>query len=265
MSATTYPVRDAMTMLRRNLKHAQRYPSMTVTVVIMPIVMLLMFVYFFGGALGEGIEIPGGGSGRDAYTNYLAPGILLMTVASSSIATAISVCTDMTEGIINRFRTMAISRSSVLVGHVLGNMIQTVLALLLTLGVALAVGFRPEASVVEWAAAGGLLLLLAFALAWLSAAMGLSSDSVETASNAPMPLTLLPFLGSAIVTPDSMPAGIRWFAEYQPFTPLTETVRGLLSGSEIGNNGWIALAWLAGISVLGYLWSMAAFKKAVKR
>ncbi|WP_030569081.1 ABC transporter permease [Streptomyces aureocirculatus] len=267
MSADSYAVRDSMTMLRRNLKHARRYPSMTISVIAMPLLMLLLFVYVFGGALGGGIDIPGatGGGDRGDYTNYVTPGILLMAVTSAAISTAVSVCSDMTEGIINRFRTMAISRSSVLVGHVVGNVIRTLISLSLVIVVALAVGFRPDAGAVEWLAALGILVALAFALAWISAAMGLGSQSVETASNAPMPLTFLPFLGSAVVTPDTMPDGLRWFAEYQPFTPINETLRGLLLGTEIGNDAWISLAWLLGLSAVGYFWAKASFARTVKR
>ncbi|AVZ77922.1 ABC transporter permease (plasmid) [Streptomyces lunaelactis] len=257
MSTTSYALRDSKTMLRRNLKHAQRYPSMTISIVAMPILMLLLFVYVFGGALGNGI----GAGDRGDYTNYVVPGIILMAVTSGAISTAVSVCTDMTEGIINRFRTMAISRASVLTGHVVGNVIQTLISLVLVIGVALAVGFRPNANLVEWIAALGILTLLAFSLSWVSAAMGLGAKTVEAASNAPMPLTFLPFLGSAVVTPESMPAGLRWFAEYQPFTPINETLRGLLLGTEIGNNAWIALAWGIGLSLLGYLWARSAFAK----
>ncbi|MGA4838475.1 ABC transporter permease [Streptomyces sp. G45] len=259
MSTTSYAVRDSMTMLRRNLKRAQRYPSMTLSVVAMPVLMLLLFVYAFGGALGNGM-----GGDRGDYTNYVTPGILLMAITSGAISTAVAVCSDMTEGIINRFRTMAISRSSVLVGHVVGNVIQTLVSLVLVIGVALAVGFRPNANVVEWLAAIGMLVLLAFALSWVSAAMGLGSDSVETASNAPMPLTFLPFLGSAVVRPESMPTVLEWFAKYQPFTPINETLRGLMLGTEIGNDAWIALAWLVGLTVVGYLWAQSAFNKDAK-
>ncbi|MFE3185843.1 ABC transporter permease [Streptomyces violascens] len=258
MSTTSYAVRDSRTMLRRNLKHARRYPSMTISIVAMPILMLLLFVFVFGGALGSGIGMSGD---RGEYTNYVTPGILLMAVTSGAISTAVSVCTDMTEGIINRFRAMAISRASVLTGHVLGNVIQTMVSLVLVIGVAVAVGFRPTAGPVQWLAALGILALLAFALSWLSAAIGLGAKTVEAASNAPMPLTFLPFLGSAVVTPDSMPTGLRWFAEYQPFTPVNETLRGLLLGTEIGNSAWIALAWGIGLSLLGYLWARSAFAK----
>jgi ABC-2 type transport system permease protein len=162
---------------------------------------------------------------------------------------------DMTEGIIARFRTMAIARSSVLTGHVLGSMIQSMLSVVVVIGIAAAIGFRPTASLAEWIAAVGVLAMISFALIWLSVALGLVSKSVETASNLPMFLLLLPFLGSGFVPTDSMPAGVRWFAEYQPFTPATETLRGLLLGTPIGNNAIIAVAWCAGIALLGYLWA----------
>ncbi|MEU7641661.1 MULTISPECIES: ABC transporter permease [unclassified Streptomyces] len=265
MSTPSYALRDSMTMLRRNLKHAQRYPSMTISVVAMPILMLLLFVYVFGGALGNGIGGASAANGHGGYVNYVAPGIILMAATSGAVATAVSVCTDMTEGIINRFRTMAISRGSVLTGHVVGSVIQTMLSLVLVIGVALAVGFRPHATPLGWIAAIGLLALLAFGLTWLAAAMGLVAKTVESASNAPMPLTFLPFLGSAFVPPESMPAGIRWFAEYQPFTPINETLRGLLMGTPIGNSALAAVAWCVGLALAGYLWARAAFRRSVQR
>ncbi|GHG24274.1 ABC transporter permease [Streptomyces zaomyceticus] len=258
----SYALRDSMTMLRRNLKRLQRYPSLTITIVVMPIVMLLLFVYVFGGALGTGI---GTGADRGDYTNYVVPGIILMAVTSGAITTAISVCTDMTEGIVKRFRTMSVSRGSILTGHVLASVIQVAVILVLVTGVSFAVGFRPDASPVEWLAATGLLLFLSFGLSWMSAAMGIGAKTVEAASNAPMPLTFLPFLGSAVVTPESMPTALRWFAEYQPFTPINETLRGLLLGTEIGNDGWIALAWCTALAALGYLWSRSAFNRETTR
>ncbi|MBP2582747.1 ABC-2 type transport system permease protein [Streptomyces sp. PvR006] len=258
----SYALRDSLTMLRRNIKHMQRYPSMTISILVMPLLMLLLFVYVFGGALGAGI---GAGGDRGDYINYLVPGIILMAATSGAVATAVSVCTDMTEGIVNRFRTMSISRGSILTGHVMGSVLQVAAVLVLVTGVSLAIGFRPNASVVEWAAAAGLLLFLAFGMAWLSAAMGMGAKTVESASNAPLPLTFLPFLGSAVVPPESMPTALRWFAEYQPFTPINETLRGLLLGTDIGNAGWIALAWCTALSALGYFWSRAVFNREVTR
>jgi ABC-2 type transport system permease protein len=264
MSTSTYAVRDSMTMLRRNLKRMLRYPSMTVSVVAMPILMFLLFVYVFGGTLGSGMGLDGDSSARDEYINYVSPGIILMAVTSCAVATAVAVCTDMTQGIINRFRTMSIARSAVLTGHVIGSVIQAVISMALVIGIALAVGFRPNAGLVEWLAALGLLALLAFALTWISAAIGLSSKTVETASNGPMPLTFLPFLGSAVVAPESMPTVLRWFAEYQPFTPINETLRGLLMGTEIGNDAWIALAWCVGLSIFGYLWARSLYSREAR-
>ncbi len=263
MSSLSYAVSDSMTMLRRNLKHALRYPSMTVSVVAMPLVMLLLFNYVFGGALGSGIG--GTATGGGEYIDYVAPGIILMAATSGALSTAISVCSDMTEGIVNRFRTMSISRASFLTGHVVGSVIQTLFSVALVIGVALLMGFRPHAGAVEWLAFLGVMTLLILALTWLSAAMGLIAKNVETASNMPMPLTFLPFLGSAIVPPESMPAGLRWFAEYQPFTPVIETLRGLLMGTEIGGSGIAALAWCVGLALVGYLWARSAFNRDAKR
>jgi ABC-2 type transport system permease protein len=253
MSTLTLAVTDSATMLRRNLRHMQRYPSLTLLILAMPVILLLLFVYVFGGTLGAGLS--GVTHSRAVYVNYVTPGIILLTVAAAAQATAISVAMDMTEGIIARFRTMAIARSSVLTGHVLGSMTQSMLSVVVVTGIAAAIGFRPTASPAEWIAAIGVLAMISFALIWLSVALGLVSKSVETASNLPMFLLLLPFLGSGFVPTDSMPAGVRWFAEYQPFTPVTETLRGLLLGTPIGNKAIIAAAWCAGIALLGYLWA----------
>jgi ABC-2 type transport system permease protein len=258
MSSLSYVASDSTTMVRRNIRHALRYPSMTLSTVIMPILMLLLFVFVFGKALGTGI----GGSGMHGrYIDYIAPGIFFMAAASGAMTTSVAVCTDMAEGIINRFRTMAISRGSVLTGHVIGSLLQTMLSIGLVIGVSLLAGFRPSAGPGAWAEGIALLALASFALTWLSAALGLMTDKVETASNLPLPLMFLPFLGSAIVPIRSMPAGIRWFAEYQPFTPLIETLRGLLMGTHIGDNAVIALAWCAAIGIAGYLWARAAFRR----
>jgi ABC-2 type transport system permease protein len=251
-------VTDSATMLRRKIRHLQRYPSLTIMLVGLPLIFLLLFVYVFGGTLGAGL---GPGEGRAQYLNYLIPGILMLTVASAAQGTAISVAMDMTQGIIARFRTMAISRASVLTGHVLGSLLQAVIGVVVLTGVALAIGFRPTASPLEWLAVLGLILLVAFALAWLCVAFGLVTDSVETASNVPLFLTLLPFLGSGFVPTGSMPVALRWFAEYQPFTPITETLRGLLLGTSIGANWVIALAWCAGITALSYVWARRLYRR----
>jgi ABC-2 type transport system permease protein len=224
----------------------------------MPVIFLLLFVYVFGGTLGAGLGAPSGG--RSEYANYVTPGILLVTVAAAAQGTAISIAMDMTEGIIARFRTMAIARVSVLTGHVLGTMIQTMLSIAIVTGVALLVGFRPTAGPVDWVAAIGVLAMITLSLTWLSVALGMVSDSVETASNLPMPLLLLPFLGSGFVPTDSMPAGLRWFAEHQPFTPVMETL--LLMGTPTHHNSAVlAIAWSAGLGLVGYLWAKRLFNR----
>jgi ABC-2 type transport system permease protein len=263
MSTLSYAVTDSATMLRRQLRHMLRYPSMTLMLAGLPIVLLLLFVYVFGGTLGAGLGgFSGGFSGdRADYVDYVTPGILLITVASAAQGTAISVAMDMTEGIIARFRTMAIARVSVLTGHVLGSMIQTMLSIAIVTAVALLIGFGPTAGAVDWVAAIGVLAMITFALTWLSVALGMVSKSVETASNLPMFLMLLPFLGSGFVPTDSMPAGMRWFAENQPFTPIMETLRGLLMGDAIGNSGVLAVAWCVGIGLAGYLWAKRLYNR----
>jgi ABC-2 type transport system permease protein len=250
-------------MLRRNLKRMLRYPSMTLMLVGIPVIFLLLFVYIFGGTLGNGLG--GAGGGRQAYANYVLPGVLLITVAGIAQGTAISVAMDMTEGIIARFRTMAIFRPSVLTGHVLGSLIQTLISLTVIIGVGLLVGFRPNATPVEWLAAAGVLGMITFAVIWFSVVCGLVTDSVETASNLPMPLILLPFLGSGFVPTDSMPTAVRWFADYQPFTPVIETLRGLLLGTAIGASAYLAVGWSLVITVGCFFWAKHLYNRDPSR
>ncbi|MFC8526312.1 ABC transporter permease [Nocardia sp. NPDC057227] len=251
--AAPRPLADTVTMLRRNLLHARRYPSMVFGVIVMPVILMLVFNYVFGGAL----QLSSGGK----YIDYLAPGMLLMIPAYMTVSVCVAVCTDTTKGIVNRFRTMAIAQPAVLAGHVLGTLIQSFLGLTGMVLVALLIGWRPDASALEWLAAAGLLGLLVFALTWLAVACGLLAANPESASNMLFPVVLLPFLGSGLVATETMPVGMRQFAEYQPFTPITETVRGLLMGTEIGNSWIIALAWCVGIGIAGFLWSRSIFAR----
>ncbi|MFF5103265.1 ABC transporter permease [Streptomyces sp. NPDC000134] len=263
MSVPSLALRDTSTMLRRNLLHARRYPSLTLQLLLTPVMLLLLFVYVFGDAMSAGIG--DGRADRSAYIAYLVPGLLLMTVGSTTIGTAVSVATDMAEGIMARFRTMAIHRGSVLVGHVIGSVLQCLVSVLLVGAVAVAIGFRStDATPLEWVAAFGLLALFALALTWLAVGMGLSSPNAEAASNNAMPLIFLPLVSSAFVPVDSMPGWFRPVAEYQPFTPANETLRGLLLGTGIGHNGWLAVAWCLGLAVLGCLWSRKLFRRDPK-
>jgi ABC-2 type transport system permease protein len=260
MTTRSYAIRDTATMLRRNLRHVQRYPGMTVGVLMVPILMLLLFRYAFGATLAAGIHGSAGG-----YIDYLTPGIVVLAVASASVSTAVAVSMDMTEGIINRFRTMAIARVSVLTGHVLASVISTVAAAVVVTGLAVALGFRSSAGPAAWFGALALIIAVALAITWVSVALGLAAKSPEGASNSPMPLMFLPFLSSAFVLPASMAAGLRWFAEYQPFTPIIDTLRGLLLGTPVGDKPVIAAAWCAGLVLAGYLSARMLFNRAAAR
>ncbi|MFJ5779569.1 ABC transporter permease [Streptomyces sp. NPDC093094] len=261
MSSLSLALRDSSTMLRRNLLHARRYPSLTLNLLLTPIMLLLLFVYIFGDTMSAGI----GGGDRADYIAYLVPGLLLMTIGSTTIGTAVSVSNDMSEGIIARFRTMAIHRPSVLVGHVVGSVLQSVISVVLVGAVGLLIGFRStDATALEWLAAFGLLVLFALALTWIAVGMGLISPNAEAASNNAMPLIFLPLISSAFVPVDAMPGWFQPVAEYQPFTPAIETLRGLLLGTEIGHNGWLAVAWCVGLTVLGYFWATSKFDSDAK-
>jgi ABC-2 type transport system permease protein len=266
MTALTYAARDSVTMLGRNLTHMRRYPSLTLMLIGQPVLLLLLFVYVFGGTMGAGLpggSVDGGGAeGRADYLDYISPAILVMTVASVALSTAIYIAKDATEGIIDRFRTMPIARASVLTGHVLGALVQTAVAVVVVLAVTLLLGYRPGAGVAGWLGAVGLLLLLGIALTWLCLALGLAAGSVETASNSPMFLMLLPFLSSGFVPTDSMPAGLAWIAENQPFTPIIDTLRACLDGTSPGSAGWWALGWCVLIALASYAWARRLFTAA---
>ncbi|MEU5262946.1 ABC transporter permease [Amycolatopsis sp. NPDC021455] len=250
----SYAMRDSATMLRRNLKHLRRYPGMMIMALGMPVLLLLLFVGVFGGAMQAGVR---GG----AYVDYVVSGILLMTVGYGASMTALAVNRDMTEGIISRFRTMAIARVSVLTGHVLGAVLRTVVSAALVVGVALLFGFRPAAGPGGWLAALGLVLLLALALTWPAVAVGLLAKNAEGANLFILLVQVLPFLSSAFVPTDTMSGGVRWFARNEPFTPVIDTLRGLMLGTPVGGSAWIAVAWCAGFAVAGYVWARALFRR----
>ncbi|MHA7273500.1 ABC transporter permease [Arthrobacter sp. TMT4-20] len=252
---------DTLTLLRRNLLHMIRYPALSLFTILGPVVALLFIVYVFGGTLGAGLPGVDPDLGREAYISYVLPGILLVTVAGNAGGAAITAAMDMTEGITARFRTMAIPRSAVLAGHVLGNTIVGIIAVVLVLAVGLLIGFRPTATPLEWLTAVGLIALISYAVSWLGVAMGIQAKSVETASNWPLLLTLLPFLGSGFVPTASMPEWLQWFAQYQPFTPFIEAIRGLLLGNPLDWNLGLSLGWCAVIIAVGHTWSMAIYER----
>ena len=259
MTTLTYAVRDSATMLRRDIRHAVRYPMVSLSGVTVPVLFLLLFAGVFGRTLRAGLSAvvpPGGG-----YIDYLTPGILLMTACSTAEITAVNVSTDMTEGIIARFRTMAIARASVLTGQVLGGLIRAMISAVLVVAVALALGFRPTATAIEWVAATALFALLAVAVTWLTVSFGLLAKTPAGANSLSLLVVVAPFISSAFVPTATMPAGVAWFARSQPFTPIIQTLRGLLTGTPIGNDAVLAVAWCAAIRVLGYLWARSLYNR----
>ena len=241
----------SLVMLRRDFKHIARNPTSVFNAVLMPVVMLFMFVYVLGDAFSVGVD----------YIDYATPGMMLLAVCYGLGATAVSVNSDMTKGIINRFKVMDVPRGAVLTGHVVASVLTNLVAIAVLVGVAFLLGFSPSASFLDWLGVIGLVLLLGFAAGWLTVALGLAAKSPETAGLAAVPLIMLPFFSSAIVPADKMGPGIRQFAEYQPFTPIIETLRGFLSGAPAMGDALAALAWCVGIAVVGYLWASSTFTK----
>ena len=242
---------DAVIMLRRNFKHTLRNPVIVFNAVLLPIVIMLMFVYMLGNAFSVGVK----------YIDYATPGMILLAVSYGLGATATEVNDDMTKGIINRFRVMDVSRGAVLTGHVITSMLRSLIAIAAIIGVAFALGFRPSASFPEWDAVIGIIVAACFAASWLTVALGLAAKTPESAGLATVPLIMLPFFSSAIVPAAKMGPGVRQFAEYQPFTPIIETLRGLLAGAPSAGHAIAALAWCAGIAVVGYVWALSTFNK----
>ncbi|MBK4347057.1 ABC transporter permease [Lacisediminihabitans changchengi] len=265
-SVRSHVAADSVTMLRRNLLHMVRYPALSMFTVLGPVVILLLFVFVFGGALGAavpGLSTAAGAaaSDRGAYLAYVVPGILVITIAGGAGGTATTVAMDMREGVVARFRTMSISRAAVLTGHVLGNLLQGLIAVALVFGVSLLIGFRPTSGPLQWLALFGVVALVQFAVVWLAVAMGMAATSVESASNLPLILVILPLVGSGFVPTSTMPAALQAFAQYQPFTPFTETIRGLLLATPIGTAGWLTLAWSLAIALAGYVWALALYNR----
>ena len=242
---------SSTTMLGRNFKHTIRNPTAVFNAVLFPIVIMLMFVYVIGGAFDVGVK----------YIDYATPGLIILAICYGLSATAMAVNSDMTKGIINRFKVMDISRSAVLNAHVAASMLRNLVAIAAMIGVAFALGFRPAASFAGWLGAIGLIVLVSLATSWITVALGLAAKTPESAGMVSVPLIMLPFFSSAIVPAEKMGPGLRQFAEYQPFTPIIETVRGLLNGAPSAGDAIAAVAWCVGIALVGYLWARSTFTK----
>ena len=245
---------DMGVMLGRSMRHISRSMDTIITVTITPIVMMLLFVYVFGGAIQ---------TGSDNYVNYLLPGILLIAIASGIAYTAYRLFMDMQSGIFDRFHSMPIARSAALWGHVLTSLVSNAISVVVIILVDLVMGFRSPAGVLSWLAVAGILALFTLALTWIAAIAGLSATSVDGAGAFSYPILFLPFISSAFVPTESMPKGVRAFAENQPVTSIVEAIRALLSNQPVGNDIWVALAWCVGIMLVAYVFAMRAYKKQV--
>lgn len=251
MNAISASLADSATMLRRNFRHTMRNPLTLLNAIIMPIFLMFLMVYVMGGGFSVGT----------GYVDYATPGLIIMTIGYGIGPTATGVNSDMTTGFINRLRVMHVSRAAVLNAHVIATMLRTLVAITLVIGVAFLMGFSPSAGFPEWLGAIGIVVLAALAISWLTVAAGLAAKSPESAGILGVPLMLLPFLSSAFVPADRMGPGVREFAEYQPFTPIIETLRGLLTGTPSAGSAITAIAWCAGLTLVGYLWARATFTK----
>jgi ABC-2 type transport system permease protein len=245
-------LRDTGVLFGRSMRHILRSPDTIITVTIMPIMFMLLFVYVFGGAIQ---------AGTDNYVNYLLPGILLIAIASGIAYTAVRLFTDIQKGLFARFHSMPVARSSVLWAHVLTSLVSNAISVAVIILVALIMGFRSSAGVLEWLEVAGILVLFTLALTWLAVIPGLTAKSVDGAGAFSYPLIFLPFISSAFVPTATMPAVVRAFAENQPVTSIVDTVRSLLNSEPVGNDIWIALAWCVGVTVVAYFFAMRVYKR----
>jgi ABC-2 type transport system permease protein len=249
---TTHYVGDTAVLTGRTLRHVTRSVDTIITTAIMPIAMMLLFVYVFGGAIE---------TGTDHYVDYMLPGILLITIASGVAYTAARLFGDLASGIFERFQSMPIARSSVLWAHVLTSLAANVVSLVIVVGVALLMGFRSGAGVASWLAVAAILVLFTLAMTWIAVIAGLSAGTLEGAGAFSYPLIFLPFISSAFVPTDTMPGPVRVFAEHQPVTSIVNTLRALLAEQPVGHDVWTALAWCVGILVVAYVAAMVAYRR----
>jgi len=247
-------VHDTGVLLGRLLRHILRSPDTIITVLITPLMIMVLLVYVFGGAIQAG-------TGTGNYVNYLLPGILLIAIASGIAYTALRLFTDKQQGLFARFHSMPVARSSVLWAHVLTSLVSNAMSVVVIILIALLMGFRSGAGVVQWLAVAGILVLFTLALTWLAVIPGLTATSVDGAGAFAYPLIFLPCISSAFVPTATMPAVVRAFAENQPVTSIVDTVRSLLNSGPIGNELWVALAWCVGITVVTSFFAMRAYKR----
>jgi ABC-2 type transport system permease protein len=252
---TTHFFDDTAILTGRSLRHITRSMDTIITTAVMPIAIMLLFVYVFGGAIDTGSE---------SYVNYMLPGILLITIASGVAYTAVRLFTDLKSGIFERFQSMPIARSGALWAHVMTSLLANITSIVIVVGVALLMGFRSGASVLAWMAVTGILVLFTLALTWIAVIAGLSAKSVDGAGAFSYPLVFLPFISSAFVPTDTMPGPVRVFAEYQPVTSIVNAIRDLFAQQPVSSDIWIALAWCVGILIVAYTFAMVAYRRRIE-
>ncbi len=251
-SANRYFLKDMSVMFGRSMRHILRSLDTIITVCIMPIAMMLLFVYVFGGAIQTGAE---------NYVNYLLPGIMLMAIGSGIAYVAYRLFIDKQRGIFERFHSMPIARSTVLWGHVLTSIISNGISVVVIIFVALLMGFRSSAGIIEWLMVFGILGIFTLALTWIAVIAGLAAKTPDGAGAFSYPIIFLPFISSAFVPTETMPSAVRVFADNQPVTPIVEAIRNILANQSVGNDIWVALAWCIAIIVIAYFFAMRIYKK----
>jgi ABC-2 type transport system permease protein len=251
---TTHFFGDTIVLLGRSMRHITRSLDTIITVAIMPIALMLLFVYVFGGAIHTGAH---------HYVNYLLPGILLITIAMGISYTAVRLFADMKSGIFERFQSMPIARSSVLWAHVLTSVVSNLISLVIVVLVSLLMGFRSPAGVLAWLAVAGILVLFTLALTWIAVIAGLSAKTVEGAGAFSYPIIFLPFISSAFVLTDTMPGPVRAFADHQPVTSIVNMIRDLFTRQPVSTDIWIALAWCLGILIVAYIFAMVTYRRRI--
>ncbi|TFV66204.1 UNVERIFIED_ORG: ABC transporter permease [Bacillus sp. AZ43] len=246
---------ETLTLIGRSIRLARRDVESLLMAIALPLLMMLLFVHVFGGAI-----VTGG-----PYLDYVVPGIVLLCVGFGAATTAPTVAADMTSGMVDRLRSMPIAGAAVLTGHVVGSLARNALATAIVIVAAIALGFRPSAGPLEWAAAIGLIVLYVLALSWLSAGLGALASSVQSANGLTFFMLFVPYLSSAFVPTDTMPTVLRTISEHQPITPIIEAVRGLLTGAPLGSNGWLATAWCTGLLVASTAFAAWAYRRRTNR
>jgi ABC-2 type transport system permease protein len=255
MTALYWAASDSLTLIGRNLRHTVRSIDALVTAVALPVMILLMFTYVFGGA----IVSPG------RYLDYVVPGIVLLAAGFGSATTAVAVNEDMTTGVVDRFRSLPIAAPAVLAGHVVASVLRNVLSTGVVVAVALLIGFHPHAALLDWLAVAGLLLVFMTAISWLAACVGMLAGSAEAAGAFSFVVMFLPYVSSAFVPTSTMPEGLRQVAEHQPVTPVVDAVRSLTLGAPAGGDALVALAWWLGFALLGCAGATLLFRRRAAR